>query len=720
VTTIQERLPDNMRKVDIKLTRNQEKIAQHVNGSLIVLAGAGAGKTATLVARVGHLLDQGITARSIQMITFSRKAAKEIRTRLVDRYGLDGEEVIVDTFHGFGYRFMRQYKDLFGLTQDQDWAILAQNEQKRLLNEIGKELSDKHNVDPKELRKAIKSAASIWSLLKQDCVCPGNVSDALVEIEKARAKKTGSTPNYSKVSMNDRLSAETMTAYEKYKREGGYVDFDDLLLLPTRILVKYPKIAEGIGNIHQHMMVDESQDTNLAQYLMVRSIGRSHGNVVMVGDDDQSIYGWRGARVANLRRFIKDFNAPVARMEQNFRSHSRIVESAAHLISHNNSRLPKKPYSDNKDGADPAIHVSRRDRDMARAIVAQVSDLVQGGANPNDIAILYRTNRMTTLLEPELKKSGIPYTVVGGMSFYERAEIQAAMAIVRVVTKFDDWQAIKTLQPYIDGLGKKGMSDVIDSLKEDNENLLTLAIHEAPRQFGKGGDLLQQFMVGAIDHTHGNSGNMTQLEQVRRLAQWMKDGPMKILDREKDDTLRLKRSENLDQLVDEIDKSKPECYMDYLMEGPISDHVASQDECERITLSTIHRSKGLEWSHVMVAGYSDGLMPFEPDKISGRVAPKTTAKAADDQDDDGGRPEEERRLAYVAATRAADTLTLYHANLYHFPGSEPAALEISPFVSEMNLTLTPEQEQILEGGRPAPVRAEIEDSMEPFSAFGMG
>lgn len=189
MTTIQERLPDNMRKVDIKLTRNQEKIAQHVNGSLIVLAGAGAGKTATLVARVGHLLDQGITARSIQMITFSRKAAKEIRTRLVDRYGLDGEEVIVDTFHGFGYRFMRQYKDLFGLTQDQDWAILAQNEQKRLLNEIGKELSDKHNVDPKELRKAIKSAASIWSLLKQDCVCPGNVSDALVEIEKARAKK---------------------------------------------------------------------------------------------------------------------------------------------------------------------------------------------------------------------------------------------------------------------------------------------------------------------------------------------------------------------------------------------------------------------------------------------------------------------------------------------------------------------------------------------------
>jgi superfamily I DNA/RNA helicase len=703
---------------NFNLTPNQQKIADHKDGALIVLAGAGSGKTATLVARVGNLLNQNISPRTIQLTTFSRKAAKEIRTRLVDWYGMDGEDVVVDTFHGFGYRFMKQYKDLFGLKPDQEWAILADNEQKRLYNEIGKNLSDKHNADAKDLRKAIKATAGIWSMMKQDCVNPANVSDALIEIEKAKSKKKGEAPNHTQVSMTDRLCAETMVEYEKQKRDGGYLDFDDLLLRPTRALIKYPEIAKGIGNIHQYMMIDESQDTNLAQYLMMRSIGRAHGNVVMVGDDDQSIYGWRGARVANLRRFMKDFNAPVARMEENFRSHSRIVDTASNLISHNNSRLPKKPFSSNTTGTDPVVHVSRRDRDMARSIVHHIKLLMEAGESLNDIAVLYRTNRMTTILEPELKQSEIPYSVVGGMSFYERSEIQAAMAIVRIVNKFDDWQALKTLQPFMDGLGKKGLTDMIDALKEYKENLLSFALHATPRQFGKGGAILQQFLVEAIDNTHGGSNNMSQTAQIKRLVQWMKDGPMRILDREKDDSLRVKRSENLDQLIDEIDKAKPDSYMDYLMEGPISDHIAATEDRDCITLSTIHRSKGLEWPHVMVAGFSDGLMPLDQQALSGR-GPSQATPTSEDQDDDGGRPEEERRLAYVAATRAADTLTLYHANLYQFPGSEPAALDISPFVGEMKLEIAPEFQKILDDARPDPVPEMNSSTEQEQNAFAM-
>jgi len=672
---------------EVSLTQQQEKIANHVDGALIVLAGAGSGKTATLVQRVGRLIDQNINPRSIMLVTFSRKAAKEIKVRLSKAFGFDGEDVVVDTFHGFGFRFLRQYKDMFGLKEDQDWVILTENEQRRFMNDIGKPLADKANVEAKELRKKLKEDFSLWSLMKQSGVCPGNVSDALMALEKARCAKSGATPNHERVSMLDRLAAQTLVQYEKDKRSGGYLDFDDLLLLPTRALKKYPEVAKGLAMQHRYMMVDESQDTNAVQYWMTKAIAEHHGNLVMVGDDDQGIYTWRGARVANLRRFIEDFKAPVAKLEENFRSHSKIVTTAGNLIKHNRSRLAKKPFSAKDQGTLPEVRVSERDRDMAQSIVDQISELRAQGAEYNDIAILYRTNRMTTILEPALKQAHIPYSVVGGMSFYERQEIQAATACIRIANKWDDWMALRSLQPYIDGIGKKGINDTIKSLHEYNENLLTLAIHEAPQQFGKAGIRLQAFLVEVFANTHGNADNMTQPELARRLVQWMKDGPMKILDREKDDVVRVKRSDNLDLLVDEIDRAKPDCFMEYLMEGPISDFVEASDDEDRVTLSTIHRSKGLEWPHVIIAGMSDGLMPLDSAKMNGRPSATSPSKDQADPDDDGGKPEEERRLAYVAATRAAETLTMHHADLYHFPGGEPVVVDPSPYIAEMGLQL---------------------------------
>lgn len=669
----------------VNLTPQQEKIANHIDGSLIVLAGAGAGKTATLVERVGRMLNSDINPRNVLVLTFSRKAAKEVKTRIINRFGYDGEDVTVDTFHGFGYRFVRQYKDLFGLTEDQDWAIMTESEQKRLLNELAKPMIDDANADGKAVRRSIKAGFSLWSLLKQNGICPGNVSDTLIALEKLRATQNGATPNYEKVSLEDRITAQTLVEYEKTKKEGAYLDFDDLLLLPTRALSKYPDIANGLGQLHRYIMVDESQDTNAVQYLMVRSIGKSHGNVVMVGDDDQSIYGWRGARVANLRQFMKDFSAPVARLEQNFRSHSRIVECAHKLIQHNNARLPKKPFSEQNHGPEPVVETVSDGRSMANAIVEQIQRLSESGASLSDIAILYRTNRMTTLLEPALKQAGIPYSVVGGMSFYERSEIQAVMAVVRIANKFDDWQAIKSLQPYIDGLGKKGMGDTIERLKDNNENLLTLAIHEAPQQFGKGAIILQTFLAHLIQTVHYNADKLSQYEQLRNVVQWVKDGPMKLLDREKSDEQRVKRSDNLDQLLHEVREANPKSYVDYLMEGPISDYVTTAEETDHVTLSTIHRSKGLEWPHVMIAGASHGLMPLEQSRMNGK--PGTDKSAQSDDDDDGGKPEEERRLAYVGATRAAYTLRFFHAHQYHFPGGEPVALLPSPFLSEMGLSV---------------------------------
>lgn len=704
---------------EVNLTPQQEKIADHIGGPMIVLAGAGSGKTATLVERVGRLIEKNISPRTILMLTFSRKAAKEIKSRLEDRFGFDGEDVVVDTFHGFGFRFMRDYKDMFGLAEDDNWAIMTENEQRRMLNEIGKGLADNVNADAKTLRAELKKGFSLWSLMKQSGVCPKNVSDALMQLEKVRASQNGNTPNFEKVSLMDRLVAETLVAYEKDKRSGGYLDFDDLILLPAKALLKYPEMAKGISINHAAIMVDESQDTNLIQYSIVKSIGIHHKEVVLVGDDDQSIYGWRGARVANLRRFIDDFKAPVARLEQNFRSHSKIVDTASQLIRNNRARLPKKPFSKNTAGTLPAVHTAERDRDMANMIVDRINELNSQGKSLNDIAILYRTNRMTTILEPALKRAGVPYSVVGGMSFYERSEIQAVMACVRVAHKFDDWQAIKSLQPYIDGLGKKGLADTIERMKDDDQNLLLLAIHEAPQQYGKGAIILQTFMSHLIDAVHGQSDKLSQIDQARKLVQWVKDGPMKLLDREKDDVARVKRSENLDQLLHEIREADPNSWVDYMMEGPISDFISEKSDEDCVTLSTIHRSKGLEWPTVFLAGMSDGLMPLDSQRMNGKPsAPKTANAKNEAEDDDGGRPEEERRLAYVGATRAADNLEIYHADLYHFPGSEPVVVDPSPYIQEMGLAnqLQATQREMHEDVPSAHQDAEMSDA-PAFSFF---
>ncbi|ONF42628.1 DNA helicase UvrD [Marinobacter lutaoensis] len=683
---------------EVKLTEQQTRIGEHKDGSLIVLAGAGSGKTATLVQRVGRLIDKGVSPRQILMITFSRKAAREISARVERQFGLDGSDVVVDTFHGFGYRFLRQHKDLFGLGEDMEWVILNENDQKRLLNEIGAEFAEKSNFDVKLLRKALKQGFALWSLMKQNGICPGNVSDALIGLEKARCSRTGDTPNHERVQLVDRLVAETLVQYERDKRKSGYLDFDDLLILPTKALKRYPDIARALSFQHQYIMVDESQDTNAVQYWMVKEIAQHHKNLVMVGDDDQGIYTWRGARVANLKRFIKDFNAPIAKLERNFRSHSRIVECASKLIRHNKSRLPKTAYSEDHGGDFPQFCVAQRDREMAENIVREVKARQAQGVPLSDMAVLYRTNRMTMILEPALKQAGIPYTVVGGMSFYERKEIQAITAVVRVAHRWKDWQAIKALQPYIDGLGKKGMNDLIQKLDEYDENLLGFAVHKAPQQYGKGGIVLQTFLISLFEAAYSDTEGLPQYKILERIVQWAKDGPMKLLDREKDDAIRVKRSENLDLLLHEVRLAKPDDYFQYLMEGPISDYQDSHDQGDYLTLSTIHRSKGLEWPHVMVAGFSNGLMPLDTGRMNGRPAANTGEnknKFEQDDEDDGGRPEEERRLAYVAITRAAQSLSLHHASLYHFPGGEPVVVEPSPYLEEMGLELSPQQAAII-------------------------
>lgn len=683
-------------KSSVSLTVEQDKIANHRFGPMIVLAGAGSGKTATLCSRTGRLLDSGVTPSSILFLTFSRKAATEIKNRQANLFGQDGADVRVDTFHGFGYRFLELYKDLFGIAESSRWGILNESDQKRMLSEIGKDHCDKNDVEFKKFRKFLSEKYGFWSGMKQEGKCPKNRSDAIKFLAEFQQKKTGEAQ--MKVTQWDSLAAQTLVDYETDKRKGGYLDYDDLLLLPARALSKFPKIAEAIAAEYEYIMVDESQDTNLIQYLLVKTLGMHHGNVVMVGDDDQSIYGWRGAKVANLRRFMKDFSAPVQRLEENFRSHSGIVESARKLINHNQVRLPKQPFSNREDGVPPALDVSETDRDMARSIVNHVQGLQREGVPLADMAVLYRTNRMTQILEPALKQAGVPYSVVGGMSFYERAEIQAVVACVRMSTKLDDFHALRILQPYIDGVGKKGLSEIIENLKNEDKNLrdIALAPGDSARRYGKAGLSVKKFCASVFVKTtieNSEEGRGPE-ESVKHLVQWMKDGPMKVLDREKDDVLRMKRDKSLDQLCFEIGNSGTDDWIEYLMEAPITDYVAEKADSDYLTLSTIHRSKGLEWPHVMISGFSDGIMPM--DRAALNPAAKPDNKRLAEDVDDGGKPEEERRTAYVAITRAAETCSVFHSCEYRFPGSESVRLNLSSYALEMGLSPKPEQRHLLD------------------------
>jgi len=657
------------------LTPDQDKIANHRDGSMIVLAGAGSGKTATCTQRAGRLIDSGVGPSQILMVTFSKKAAKEIQARLEATHP-EGDRIEVNTFHGFGYQFIQANKELYGLSPDQQWAILTENEQRRMLTELAHPACEALNVEYKDFRKHLLSAFSTWSLVKQDGKLPASRSDALAAIIGYQSKQ--GQRKTDKPTLWDHIATDVLLDYEKQKREGGYADFDDLLLLPTKALYQHPKIAEALARKHQYIMVDESQDTNYIQYLMIKKIAEQHGNIVMVGDDDQSIYGWRGARVSNLRRFMKEFNAPVARLEQNFRSHDAIVSGASALIRHNQSRLPKQPFSVDSEGAQPQLFSTSTDRLMANEIVERIKSLRDEGADYSDVAILYRTNRMAQVLEGPLKQAGIPYSVVGGMSFFERAEIQAVIACVRILEKFDDWYALKTLQPYMDGVGKKGLSDLVDALKERDQNLLLFAL-EDPKEvktYAKCAIKVHQLVNSLLIAGFRSDGSATGGEMARQLVEWVKSGPFRLLEREKDDVMRDKREQNLEILVAEIEKGgyDDQTWRTYLLETPVSDYMSSRDDADVVTLSTVHRSKGLEWPHVMVAGFSDGIMPFE-----------RAMTGSDGDDDGGGRPEEERRLCYVAMTRAEQSVTFHHADLYYFPGSEPMSCEVSPYAKEIGL-----------------------------------
>lgn len=680
--------------LNLRTTSAQAGIIDHRDGSLLVLAGAGSGKTSTIVGRTAAMVIQGVRPQTILMMTFSRKATAEMRSRLRELLPDDprADLVNIDTYHAFGFRFCRKYFSSVGRTSGV--STMDDKDQKRkfknLAEELGADLRDEH------WKAWLRNVRSAYSMLKNEGFVATQSADrsAIYEYFSGRGL-SGSDLDIAMVLVDK---------YETSNRIENLLDYDDLCLLPVLAMEKDPQIATELGMRYPHLVVDEFQDTNAVQYRLLRCIGVVSGNVLMVGDDDQSIYGWRGARVENLRSFISDFSPRKAKLERNFRSTPAIVDAASRHVAHNAKRLSKKPFAEGDHGMAPQLDCYQTAWQMADGIAEQIGEGVRRGKKPEDYAVLYRTNRMARVVEQGLKSRGIPYKIVGGSSIYDAPEVKAAICASRLLNNEHDISALEGLIPYLRGFGEKLMSQARflywSEHTDDRPNLFHLLMSDD--RFDRLTIFLDEKLTAlrrlgaerAGEWVAGPDGLDWIGSMQKRLDSGSAKNPEKLRHEIEIRTANLHALDAGTRMVlrriAAVRSGAEALSMDYeglltiddqwqvLCEACITDDApAAKKQSEHggeVTLSTVHRAKGLEWNCVHIAGYSEGLMPL-------------SSSVADSEDDDANSDiTEERRLSYVAVTRAKKQVHLHHAETVQFPGdSEATTYKPSRFIEELGL-----------------------------------
>ncbi|WP_151947068.1 ATP-dependent helicase [Aliarcobacter butzleri] len=618
----------------ISLNDSQKIAAQHVDGPLLILAGAGSGKTKTITTRLAFLISIGIDPSSILTLTFTNKAATEMRERAFSL--LDSSKIftppLLCTFHKFGLLFLKFH--MSELERKNNFIIIDTDDKKRILKSINKEI-------PSAL------LASEVSKYKNSLMSPSEV------------KATAQLKLYQEI-------AQIYEDYEKYLEKNNLVDFDDLLLLPYKILKNNENLAKQISQKYQYIMVDEYQDTNELQYRLLRLLCSSHNNLCVVGDDDQSIYGWRGATIKNILNFSDHFeNSLVIKLEDNYRSTDTILNHANQLIEHNRDRLGKKLIGTRTKGDSIRIYESNDENDETRKIVEDIKKLIDSGENPKNIAILFRVNALSRSLEEGFNKAGLYYKLVGGMKFYERSEIKDLIAYFRILTNLNDNFSIKRIinKPKR-GIGKTTIEKLEEKSIETGKSIF---------------DLIQDLDAEGISLIVGkkNARTLKVFEaSILDLRESLTQSKMRFLDnfeetfdyRTSYDNLPdgFERQANIDEFYGYI--------RDYFIQNPHLDlkdflnEIALESENddysgEAVSMMSVHASKGLEFKHLFIIGLEEGFFP-----ITG----------------DGSDLEEERRLGYVAITRAKDNLTLSFVHSRFYKGKR-TVLSKSRFLSESGL-----------------------------------
>lgn len=619
----------------------QQEAVLLTEGPLLIFAGAGSGKTRILTYRVAYLIrEKKVPPWNIMAVTFTNKAADEMKQRVIDLLGKRGERVWISTFHSAGVRILRQHIHLLGYQNH--FAIYDEQDQQRLIKDIMKELE----IDPRIFH-------------------PSRVRG-----EINRAKNRGISEDEYVAHPFDVFQKRVASVYATYGatlRRNNALDFGDLLRLTILLFRRFPETLKSYQHLLRYVMVDEFQDTNSIQYDLIRLLIENHQNICVVGDDDQSIYQWRGAEIANILNFEKDFpGTHVIKLEQNYRSTKTILDAANGMVSHNFGRKEKSLWTENPSGEPIVVYHAENEQGEANYVVQQIKNGVDGSYR--DFALFYRTNAQSRALEEALIKNGIPYLIVGALRFYERKEIKDVVAYLRVIANPSDSVSLKRIiNTPPRGIGSRTLEQLERMSMERNLPLydgLKTRIHE--------GDL-----PAAMENRL--SSFLQMMEHFRDSSLPLRDLALEVL--EKTDYLdylrgegteqAISRVENVEELITVITEYQDNPLIeDKSLEGfldrvaLVSDTDNYHDRWNRVSLMTLHCAKGLEFPVVFLTGMEEGLFPHRR------------------KGEDLEEMEEERRLCYVGMTRAKKKLYLVHAKERSLFGAQRVCTP-SRFINEI-------------------------------------
>ncbi|HHD77257.1 MAG TPA: ATP-dependent helicase [Campylobacteraceae bacterium] len=622
-----------MEKIFDQLNEAQCEAVKQVDGPILILAGAGSGKTKTITSRVAWLIANGIPSSSILTLTFTNKAASEMRQRALSLLDQQiGYPPLLCTFHKFGLLFLKHHMRELG--RSNNFVIIDTDDKKRIIRTLETDLP-------------VPMVAAEISRYKNNLISP------------EEAIQGAQMPNYKKI-------ASLYMRYEAYLTQNNLVAFDDLLALPYKILAQNEALCNEISQRYRYILVDEYQDTNNLQFKLLQKLASTHNNLCVVGDDDQSIYGWRGANINNILDFDKEFpDAKVVKLTKNYRSTSAILKAANELIEHNRNRLGKELESTKEEGKSIEFVHFDDENSEAREIAARIKKLTDSGVDPREIAVLYRINALSRSIEEGLNRAGVPYKMVGGLKFYERAEIKDIIAYLRIITNpHDDFSLKRVINKPKRGLGKATLDKLTDIAYQNDCSMYRVYLDQRERLQ----ESISKKAFGTIctffddiadlrnhleENTYELIDNLEERFGIRNYYGQMPDGQERVL--------------NIDEFYG--------LYRDFVIQNPeatleefLNDITLQSDQDQiderSISIMSIHASKGLEFEHLFVIGLEEGFFPLVGD---------------------GCDIEEERRLGYVAITRAKKELLLSSSSSRYYKGKR-AQLQKSRFLAECGVS----------------------------------
>ncbi|MBR5815980.1 MAG: UvrD-helicase domain-containing protein, partial [Anaerotignum sp.] len=610
-----------------QLNDMQKKAVLQTEGPVLILAGAGSGKTGALTVRIAHLLETGVKPWNILAITFTNKAAREMRERVEKLVGEGANDMWISTFHSTCVRILR--REIHHLDYDNQFSIYDGDDQEKIMREAFKRL----NMSTTDKTFSVKGAMSVISHLKEEMT---------------------SWEEYSqKVDKNDLKAvriAKVYQTYQKMLKENNALDFDDLIYKTVLLFRQHPEVLEKYQDRFRYIMVDEYQDTNTSQYELVAMLADKYKNLCVVGDDDQSIYGWRGPNIRNILDFEKDFpDTVVIKLEQNYRSTKKILEAANAVIHNNQTRKDKTLWTENDAGSILHIYKADNEYDECRFVAEKILELEKQGKTRNQMAVLYRTNAQSRTVEDQMVKKGIPYRLFGGVRFYERKEIRDILSYLKVMANPADTIALRRIINVPKrGIGETSLDKLAAFAEEQNISLYgalarldeVTALKTRAAKFKDFYELFEHLKADA-------EAGMSVAELIDAVVK--RTGYLQILMSEGTDEA-LSRIQNIDEFVNkaaEYDKANPEGNLEGFLEDValVADIDSYEEGEEAVALMTLHSAKGLEFPYVFIVGMEEGIFPgFRAVMYGGEK-----------------EIEEERRLCYVGITRAKEELFMTHA-----------------------------------------------------------